>query len=105
MREYLSEAINPIFFYVLAGWLVLVGIRTLVWRWRPMSTCDLCGHVGRPKNTPRGSWRTELILFFILVPIGVFAHVLMGVFLTYSITRWFVIRRCETCGSERLLYP
>ena len=105
MLDHLPDFISPYFVYALLIWLVLVGIRTLVWRRRPMSTCDLCGHVGRPQNTPRGSWRTELILFFILVPIGVFAHVLMGVFLTYSITRWFVIRRCETCGSERLLYP
>lgn len=86
-------------------WLVLLGLRSLLWRWRRKAACGLCGHVGRTRNEVRGSWKRELIRFAIFVPPGFFFHLLMGIYLTYFITRWFVVRHCEACGSECLDYP
>jgi hypothetical protein len=96
------ENFHPFYFYAALIWLVLVVIRTLTWQYRPVAKCERCGAVGRVHNLIRGSWKREMIRFVLFVPIGFFLHILMGLYLSYFLTRWFVIRECAVCQSEAL---
>lgn len=55
--------------------------------------CSDCGHTGHPEETYKGSIRTQIILWFMLIIPGLF----------YSMWRQGTRRRiCPHCGSEAL---
>lgn len=93
---------HPFYLYAASIWLSLVLIRSAVWRYRPAARCERCGASGKVHNQIRGSWKREMIRFALFVPLGFFVHILMGLYLNYFLTRWFVIRECAQCGSEAL---
>lgn len=98
----LTHGFHPFYLYAAGIWLVLLGVRAWHWRRRRYVRCEVCGHEGYARNEVQGSWKAELIRFFLFVPPGFFLHILMGIYLTYFVYRWFLIRRCARCDSECL---
>jgi Kef-type K+ transport system membrane component KefB len=98
----LRHGFHPFYLYAFVVWLALLALRSLHWRRRRYVRCETCGHAGYAHNEVPGSWRHEIIRFVLFVPPGFFFYLLMGLYLSYFITRWFVIRSCARCGSERL---
>lgn len=99
-----TREIHPFYFYAAGAWLVLLALRSLWWRYRPTATCDTCGARGKVHNALRGSWVRELVWFALFVPPGIVFPVLLDGYFGYFLVRWFVIRQCAACGSERLIY-
>lgn len=98
----LRHGFHPFYAYAFTIWLVLLGVRAWFWRRRKYVHCERCEHEGFAKNTVRGSWKAELVRFLLFVPPGFFMHILMGLYLSYFLIRWFPIRECAVCGSEKL---
>lgn len=96
--------LHPFYYYAFAGWIVLLALRSAWWRYRPVAQCETCEAVGPVYNRLRGTWLKELIWFVLFVPAGFFFFILLDVYLGYFIVRWFVVRECAQCGSERLVY-
>lgn len=103
MPAWLSK-FHPFYVWSFGIWLVLLVLRSLWWRYRPMALCESCDSYGKVVNRLRGSWLKELVWFALFVPPGIFFIVLLDIYFGYFLVRWFVIRECANCGSERLVY-
>jgi hypothetical protein len=99
-----TQEFHPFYFWSFGIWLVLLVLRSLWWRYRPTARCETCAHVGKVHNKLRGSWLKELVWFVLFVPPGFLFIILLDVYFGYFLVRWFVVRECASCGSERLAY-
>jgi hypothetical protein len=86
--------------------LSVMGIRSLVWLYKPAVTCDTCAHTAKANRVIRGSIGVELVVLAHGLTVGLVIMEVLWVTIVYFLWRTLgSYLTCANCGSERISKP